>query len=213
MNVMLHTFPSLHSFNSRSWALLLIVMLHLGFFWALTEGLSIRILGPLAQTSTLVPVNEARPLEPLKPRMPTEVKTFGTHLDPQTSDPHPVTFTWDEVTPPSEIGLPPPQGRDFSAEPRGPVVVSPSIDPTRGLSEPLYPPQEIRLQHTGTVLLAVQILANGRVGEVRIDSSSGYPRLDASAAREAKDWRFRPGTSDGVAVTMWKQVPITFKLK
>jgi protein TonB len=96
--------------------------------------------------------------------------------------------------------------------PPQPVVVEPRIDPRRGLSEPAYPSQEIRLEHEGTVLLSVQILANGRVGEVKLDKSSGYPKLDESALREAKLWRFQPGTRDGVAAAMWKQLPITFRL-
>ena len=37
----INTFPSLHSWSSpRSWALAIIVLLHMGFFWALTHGLS-----------------------------------------------------------------------------------------------------------------------------------------------------------------------------
>ena len=64
-----------------------------------------------------------------------------------------------------------------------------------------------------TVLLALQILPNGRVGAVRIDKSSGYLKLDDSAAREARRWRMKPGTSDGTAMPMWKRVPIKFQLK
>ena len=62
------------------------------------------------------------------------------------------------------------------------------------------------------MLLSLQILADGRVGEVKLDRSSGFPKLDESAMREAKRWRFVPGTSDGTPQAMWKQVPITFRL-
>ena len=31
--------------------------------------------------------------------------------------------------------------------------------------------------------------------------------------REARRWRMKPGTQDGVAAAMWKRVPITFRLK
>jgi protein TonB len=67
--------------------------------------------------------------------------------------------------------------------------------------------------HEGTVWLSIEILPNGRVGHVRIDQSSGFPRLDASAEREARKWRMKPGTQDGVAIPMWKRVPVTFQLK
>jgi periplasmic protein TonB len=96
--------------------------------------------------------------------------------------------------------------------PPAPVVVEPRIDSRRGLSEPFYPPGEIRQGHEGTVVLSLHILADGRVGEVKLQSSSGYPKLDESAMREAKRWRFVPGTSDGSPLAMWKQVPITFRL-
>ena len=100
--------------------------------------------------------------------------------------------------------------RPASAEP---IVVQPEIDPRRGLSEPLYPAKEIRQEHAGTVILSVYVLGNGRVGEVRIEQSTGYPALDEAAAREARSWRLKPGTRDGVPVPMWKRIPITFRLK
>jgi protein TonB len=104
-----------------------------------------------------------------------------------------------------------PRGGDVVAP--APVVVEPRIDARRGLSEPMYPPSEIREQHEGTVLLSVLVLPNGRVGDVRIDRSSGYPKLDESARREARQWRLTPGTRDGQPVQMWKQIPISFQLK
>jgi protein TonB len=62
-------------------------------------------------------------------------------------------------------------------------------------------------------MVKVQILPNGRVGDVRLEHSSGFAKLDESALREAKRWRMRPGTQDGVAAAMWTMVPITFQLK
>ena len=61
--------------------------------------------------------------------------------------------------------------------------------------------------------LSVEVLPNGRVGQVRIEQSSGYVKLDESAVREARKWRMKPGMQDGVATAMWKRVPITFRLK
>jgi len=70
----------------------------------------------------------------------------------------------------------------------------------------------IRSGAEGTVVLSIYILADGRVGEVKLISSSGFAKLDQSALREAKKWRFIPGTSDGKPMAMWKQVPVTFRL-
>src|SRR4030095_16524016 len=85
--------------------------------------------------------------------------------------------------------------REFVA----PAIVPPQVDSRRGLQEPVYPPQEIRLDHTGTVLLAVEVLANGRVGGIRVVQSSGYPRLDEAAVKAARDWPLVPGTPHGRA--------------
>ncbi len=61
--------------------------------------------------------------------------------------------------------------------------------------------------------LSVEVLPSGRVGQVRVEQSSGYVKLDESAVREARKWRMKPGMQDGVATAMWKRVPITFRLK
>ena len=97
--------------------------------------------------------------------------------------------------------------------PAASVSLEPEIDHRVGLTQPLYPPQSIRTGEAGTVVLSVLVLGNGRVGDVRIDQSSGHPRLDESAAREARRWKLKPGTRDGVPVAMWKQIPVTFRLK
>ena len=40
----INTFPSLHSWSSpRGWAMALIVLLHVGFFWVLTNGMSVQM--------------------------------------------------------------------------------------------------------------------------------------------------------------------------
>lgn len=62
------------------------------------------------------------------------------------------------------------------------------------------------------MILSAWVLETGRVGAVRIEQSSGYPKLDAAATREAARWRLNPGMKDGVPVAMWKQIPITFQL-
>jgi protein TonB len=95
----------------------------------------------------------------------------------------------------------------------GPYIVEPQLDARYPFTEPEYPVAEIRQGHEGTVVLSLQILPNGRVGDVRIDQSSGFPKLDEAAAREARRWRMKPGTSDGTAMPMWKRVPIRFQLK
>lgn len=210
MSATLNTFPSLNQLNARSWTLALIILLHVGFFWALSSGVHM----PAVFTE---PRTEVVPLPEIE-------KPMDKRERPQEPDlnPGPTIITNPLPTPlppekdviqgePTIIELPPPTGH-VQPESGSVDVIEPSIDPSRGLSEPVYPAGEIRLNHTGTVILSVQVLENGRVGAVRIEKSSGYPQLDAAATREAARWRLTPGTRDGVPVAMWKQIPITFRL-
>lgn len=211
---MLNAFPPLHGFSSpRSWAMAIIVLLHLGFFWALTNGLSRNITTVFdPEPPVFLPeVTKPAPPEPRKLEYVVEPKEI-----PVVHRLRPVEIVDDFDTDAPRVDPAPTPTTPFTdtgdVSPPQPVVVEPRIDARRGLSEPAYPSGEIRLEHEGTVLLSVHILANGRVGAVKLEKSSGYPKLDESALREAKVWRFQPGTRDGVPVAMWKQLPITFRI-
>lgn len=208
-----NTFPALHGFNlSRSWFLAAIVLVHLGFFWALSSH-TVYIFKTEPQGKVVwVPNNPVKPPPPLKPIehplvqpvwVPTPVNPPPLPID----DTHTLVQTTTEPQP-----LPPPP-TVTEGPGAGPYVVEPQLDARYPFSEPEYPVAEIRQGHEGTVLLSLQILPNGRVGDVRIDRSSGFPKLDEAAAREARRWRMKPGTSDGTAMPMWKRVPIKFQLK
>ena len=210
----INSFPSLHSWSSpRSWALAIIVLLHAAFFWALSSGLTPKLLTVFIPQA---PVHLPAPTETKPPERVVIKDPLIQQLTPTVVEPE-IEFTPDPIADSTPIQVrEPTQPNDFTGaggvvEP-APLVVEPRIDSRRGLSEPFYPPQVIREGGEGTVLLSIYILADGRVGEVRLDRSSGYARLDESAMREAKRWRFVPGSSDGKPMAMWKQLPVTFRL-
>lgn len=211
-----NSFPSMQNWNSpRAWALAIIVLLHLGFFWALTNGMTQKI------TQFIIP--EAPQLLPL-PEQPKPVKRVEVEdplikelkIKPTYTLPPIDVFPEPTNRAPIVDPLPTPPGTFIDegggVAPPAPTVVEPRIDARRGLSEPYYPPDVIRGGGEGTVVLSIYILADGRVGDVKLISSSGIPKLDQSALREAKKWRFVPGTSDGKPMAMWKQLPVTFRL-
>ena len=78
---------------------------------------------------------------------------------------------------------------------------------------PRYPRLARRRGLEGTVLLEVLVDRNGRVREVRVQTSSGHPILDRAALSGVRDWRFSPGTIDGHPVDMQVLVPVRFQLK
>lgn len=212
--ITVNAFPPLHAFNSsRGWFLALIVLVHLGFFWALTSGLTVYVWPTKPPGDTFLLPSD--PPKPPKDFIVDDVPLdFGKPFVPPVDRP---TFE-EEVEPKGPMvvdkdSAPPARPIEREAPGRGPVIVEPQVDPRVGLSEPVYPVSEIRQLHEGTVWLSVEILPNGRVGQVRVEQSSGYVKLDESAVREARKWRMKPGMHDGVATAMWKRVPITFRLK
>jgi len=78
---------------------------------------------------------------------------------------------------------------------------------------PRYPRLSRKRGEEGMVVLDVQILADGSVGEIDIFSSSGYDRLDVSALDAVKKWQFQPARLRGLTVTVRRKVPVMFKLK
>lgn len=210
-----NAFPPLHAFNSsRSWALATIVLVHLGFFWGLTHGVSVYSFKPeTGGTVVLIPSDPPKPppSRPLKPVEP-EVNNVWVPRVEQPVLPPDVDLGGPRLVTQEPQPLPPPT-TVTEGPGSGPLILEPEVDARFPFTEPEYPVSEIRQGHEGVVLLALQILPNGRVGAVRIDKSSGYLKLDESAAREARRWRMKPGTSDGTAMPMWKRVPIKFRLK
>ncbi|MET0986195.1 MAG: energy transducer TonB [Steroidobacteraceae bacterium] len=210
MGVILHAFPSFHGINGRSLALAFIIVVHGAFLWALSSGLRPPTLAQWRE-STVIPIEERTRPDEQPPKPPETVAV--SPVVPIVDGVPVVDYDgsgWTVAVPPKASGGDPVIPTKESV---APVIVAPQIDTRHGLREPVYPPQEIRLDHTGTVLLAVEVLANGRVGGIRVVQSSGFPRLDDAAMKAAREWRLVPGTRDGVATAMWKQIPITFRLQ
>ena len=78
---------------------------------------------------------------------------------------------------------------------------------------PPYPPQSRRMNEEGRVILRVEVSAEGRAENVEIKTSSGSARLDESALRTVRSWRFIPAKRGETAVDSWVLVPIIFKLE
>src|SRR5690349_9766217 len=191
-----NSFPSLHSLHSpRGWALAIIVLVHLGFFWALSSGLTPAIINAFVSKPPQLIEQWVKP-EPIErpPVQDVDIKPMPFSPPDQPK----VEIEPTEILPPTGTNEPPVIDTKIidntgSVSPPEPVVVEPRIDARRGLSEPMYPAQSKREGEQGTVLLSLYILPDGRVGDVKLNQSSGYPRLDESAMREAKRWRFAPG--------------------
>ncbi len=78
--------------------------------------------------------------------------------------------------------------------------------------QPDYPPAAARVQEEGTVLVRVEVDANGTPTDVSVARRSGSRELDRAALKAVKQWRFRPAIRDGKPVASVAEVPVEFTL-
>lgn len=123
---------------------------------------------------------------------------------PATTSPE-VTPELADETEPTPVALVP----DAAVEAEEPTVVSPRAVPS-DCPPPAYPRLAERRGWTGTVVLLIDVAADGSVSDVTIESSSGYEVLDEAAVSAVRGWRFQPGTLGGKAAALVVRKPIRF---
>lgn len=70
-----------------------------------------------------------------------------------------------------------------------------------------------RKGETGTAVLRVELDDQGRIDTARIDTSSGYARLDEAALVAVKSWRCTPAQRNGGPVRAVALQPFKFVLQ
>jgi protein TonB len=78
---------------------------------------------------------------------------------------------------------------------------------------PEYPRLARKRGYQGTVVLDVLVDQNGKVGNLRLFTSSGHSILDKKAMVSVKEWLFEPGMKGDKKLDMWVRVPVRFELK
>jgi len=78
---------------------------------------------------------------------------------------------------------------------------------------PSYPPLSRRMGEEGKVILRVSVSPQGTAESVEIRTSSGSTRLDESAQKTVRNWKFIPAKRGEISVQSWVLVPIIFKLE
>jgi protein TonB len=125
---------------------------------------------------------------------------------PREPDPVPSEEPAVKETPPEVQNATPPSPVVLDAEPdyKADYLNNP---------RPPYPMVARRMGYHGKVVLDVEVLAEGKAGDVKLHQSSGYDILDNAALQTVKTWRFTPARHFGQAVTQRFLVPIKFSLE
>ena len=103
------------------------------------------------------------------------------------------------------------QAQDDTVYTVGDGVSAPTV--TRQVG-PQYTSEAMSNRIEGKVVLSAVVLANGKVGDVKvIRSLDSVYGLDEAAVKAMKQWEFKPGTKDGKPVAVRISIDMVFTLK
>ncbi len=202
--------------GSRTTAVFIgIVVLHIGFFWALKQGLVRAGLNLVQDFSIMdLPPPPPPPEDLDEPPPPPPVDVPPPIVPPPLID-LPV-FEGPTTAITAQVKEAPPRAQP-QAPPRQVQITPPRIkargDRIAAAINSCYPSASRRLSEEGRVLLTITIGADGKAGAMNISQSSGFERLDAAAECVIRRLPFDPGKRDGQPVEAQATLPIVFKLE
>jgi TonB family protein len=95
----------------------------------------------------------------------------------------------------------------------GTIKINPSDFPVGEvrIPPPVYPKDSVDAGSGGTIMLLIDVAADGSITGVSVESATTSDRrLVAAAAKNAWDWKFTPQVKDGKPVAGRVRVPVTF---
>ena len=121
------------------------------------------------------------------------------------------------TTPQAQPTAPPaesPQVASLNPPATPPVIVTPPRAIMATHTIPDYPPVARRLGEQGMLRLRLVIAADGTVEDARVETSSGYRRLDDAAIQWVKaHWRYEPAMQGPKAIPSTATADVTFRLR
>jgi len=164
------------------------------------------------------PAKHHEPVRPLRPKAADERKKIPPEpaekeLEPRSAEARPLRRPEKRKTGPRQSLPGTGAVADLAAQQSAAGVVR-LAEPAYDLNPaPEYPRLARRRGWQGTVLLAVRVKEDGIVAAVSVRTGSPYSILDEAALEAVEKWRFRPGTKDGLPVSMEVLVPVRFVLR
>lgn len=212
--------------------MLAVIAGHVFLLWALIRGLTalspqppeVVVMAQMIAAPVIAPEIKAEPAPP-KPQpqvQPKVVKNPVLALKKRNVDkpaervvaPAPEKVASAPVETPKEKSTQvasgaPTQGETVQTEVKvKPTLVGASSDLSKD-----YPALSLRLGEEGTVLILLQVGANGSVTEASLLKSSGYQRLDDQGLKAARAAHFKPGTVNGQPVPMSVKLPLRYEIR
>ncbi|NKF22338.1 energy transducer TonB [Solimonas marina] len=185
-----------------------VIVFHVVLIWALVNGLArkaIELLPPPIETKIIKEVKppDEPPPPPPPPKLDTPPPPFVPPPEINIATPPPTnTITVQDKAPTP----PPPKPAPPKAPPSFPLKVT-----GKGCRAPEYPPISQRLGEEGSVVLQLKVGVDGKVTDSRIQTSSGYNRLDEAARKALSLCQFQPAIVDGQKVPAWGALKYTFR--
>lgn len=200
----------------RSSLLAVVIALHAGVFLLILAAKTVApqimempLIVDLLQPPETQKEPEAKPLPVVRPQ-PVRQKPV-----PVPKAPVPVIETTTSTAPaPATAIAAPPENKAANAAPAEESFSQARFDANylRNPAPP-YPALSKRMGEEGKVVLRVSVNPQGTADSVDIKTSSGSPRLDESAQKTVRHWKFVPAKRGDTPVQSWVLVPIIFKLE
>jgi protein TonB len=216
--------PYLSQQLRRFLPLVIVIALHVAFFYALQNGLLHQAAKAVLPKEIYVrliaeePAPQPQP-QPAEPKTVPVVKKTVPRPTPKPIIRHePAPKAISEPTPPSppepqppaDAAPPAPPAPAARAAPAAPKIISgvAYVNAPR----PVYPPLDARMGNEGKVTLRVLINEKGRAEKVDVQKSSGSLRMDDAARDAVMRALFKPYLEDGKPIPVYAIIPINFTL-
>jgi periplasmic protein TonB len=189
--------------GNRVVGLVFVIGFHILLVWGLMNGLArkaVQLLPAPIETKIIEDIKPpAEEPPPPKPEFEPPPPAFIPPPEINIAAPVQATTAITQTTPVKPEAPP-------VVAPKPMVRIAPKIDlknSPRACKEPEYPAASERLGESGTSAISLLISAAGSVDQTRIDSSSGFKRLDDAAIKAFSRCKFIVGTNDGVPEASW----------
>jgi protein TonB len=202
--------PSLFS-GRRGAALIAVILLHIVIVWAFYTGLAGKLVQTVIPPVEIAQIDKPKDIDKPPPPPPKleEIKPFvppPEFVDIQAPQQETTAITQTtQQRAPAPVAAPAPVQHNFTnirMDPKHPLKIG----------EEYYPDASKRANEEGRCIVEVTVSADGRITAEKIQTSSGFPRLDEACLKGVHGQRVMPALEDGKPVEKTVSIPIVWKL-